>query len=146
MLQPQDRIVPELHGLFHVYRLRNNDQYRFDTASALLSLQKKGCGLWTLSYDFVPHNYETLEWLSWLPTLTQKSFWWWQCSDRYIIYLFFQLHIPSLLLSLVVSVDVKHHVSLPVEVGLLVFHFQAGTGALERLISWAGIVQVCMPG
>ena len=30
---------------------------RFDTASALLSLQK-GCGLWTLSCDFVPHNYE----------------------------------------------------------------------------------------
>ena len=27
---------------------------RFDTASALLSLQK-GCGLWTLSCDFVHH-------------------------------------------------------------------------------------------
>ena len=27
---------------------------RFDTASALLSLQK-GCGLWTLSCDFVRH-------------------------------------------------------------------------------------------
>ena len=23
-----------------------------------------GCGLWTLSCDFVPHNYETLKWLS----------------------------------------------------------------------------------
>ena len=27
---------------------------RLDSASALLSLQK-GCGLWTLSCDFVPH-------------------------------------------------------------------------------------------
>ena len=32
-----------------------------------------------------PHNYETLKWLSSLPTLMQKSFWWWQCNDRYII-------------------------------------------------------------
>ena len=29
---------------------------QFDTASALLSLQK-GCGLWTLSCDFVHHFY-----------------------------------------------------------------------------------------
>ena len=36
----------------------------------------KSCGLWTLSCDFVPHNYETLKWLSSLPTLMQKSFWW----------------------------------------------------------------------
>ena len=35
----------------------------FDSALDLLSLQK-GCGLWTLSCDFVPHNYETLKWLS----------------------------------------------------------------------------------
>ena len=35
--------------------------------------------LWTLSCklcNFVPHNYETLKWLSSLPTLMQKSFWW----------------------------------------------------------------------
>ena len=36
----------------------------------------KTCGLWTLSCDFVPHNYETLKWLSSLPILMQKSFWW----------------------------------------------------------------------
>ena len=30
----------------------------------------------TLSCDFVPHNYERLKWLSSLPTLMQKSFWW----------------------------------------------------------------------
>ena len=30
----------------------------------------------TLSCDFVPHNYETLKWLSLLPILMQKSFWW----------------------------------------------------------------------
>ena len=31
---------------------------------------------------------ETLKWLSSLPILMQESFWWWQCSDRYITYLF----------------------------------------------------------
>ena len=28
-----------------------------------LSFRFKSCGLWTLSCDFVPHNYETLKWL-----------------------------------------------------------------------------------
>ena len=60
---------------------------------------------------------ETLKWLSSLPILMQESFWWWQCSDRYIISLSPHLHTtfppfsPSLI-SLVVSVDVKHHVYL----------------------------------
>ena len=44
----------------------------------------------------------------------QESFWWWQCSDRYIISLSPHLHTPPLftpsLISLMVSVDVKHHV------------------------------------
>ena len=60
---------------------------------------------------------ETLKWLSSLPILMQKSFWWWQCSDRYIISLFSHLHTPfpsfSLsLISLMVSVDVECHVYL----------------------------------
>ena len=47
----------------------------------------------------------------------QESFWWWQCSDRYIISLFPHLYNPLLpfspsLISLMVSVDVKHHVYL----------------------------------
>ena len=47
----------------------------------------------------------------------QKSFWWWQCSDRYIISLSPHLHSPfptfsPSLISLVVSVDFKHHVYL----------------------------------
>ena len=50
-----------------------------------LSFLFKNCGLWTLSCDFVHHSYETLKWLSSLPILMQGSFWWWQCSDRYII-------------------------------------------------------------
>ena len=43
-----------------------------------------------------------------------ESFWWWQCGDRYMISLFPHLHThfppfsPSLI-SLMVSVDVKHH-------------------------------------
>ena len=44
----------------------------------------------------------------------QGSFWWWQCSDRYIISFFLHLDTPSppppSLISLVVSADVKHHV------------------------------------
>ena len=45
----------------------------------------------------------------------QESFWWCQCSDRYIVSLSSHLHTslppfsPSLI-SLMVSVDVKHHV------------------------------------
>ena len=45
----------------------------------------------------------------------QESLWWWQCSDRYIIALFPHLHtlpISPSLISLMVSVDVKHHVYL----------------------------------
>ena len=43
-----------------------------------LSFLFKSCGplsrVDTVSCDFVPHNYETLKWLSSLPTLMQKSF------------------------------------------------------------------------
>ena len=44
---------------------------RKDLGSNLLRLSFpfKSYGLWTLSCDFVPHNYETLKWLSSLPTL-----------------------------------------------------------------------------
>ena len=41
-----------------------------------LSFPFRSCGLWTLSCDFVLHNYETLKWLSSLPILMQKSCWW----------------------------------------------------------------------
>ena len=61
---------------------------------------------------------ETLKWLSSLPILMQESFWWWQRSDRYIISLPpppppypLPPFSPSLI-SLKVSVDVKHHVYL----------------------------------
>ena len=85
-----------------------------------LSFHFKGCSLWTLSCDFVPHNYETLKWLSSLPTLMQKSFRWWQCSDSYTVSLSPSAIPPSLsfslsLISLVVSVDVKRHVYLPTQ-------------------------------
>ena len=78
-----------------------------------LSLIFKSCGLWTLSCDFVPHNCWTLKWLSSLPTLMQKSFWWWLCSDRYRISPPPPPPTFSLsLISLMVSVDVTHHVYL----------------------------------
>ena len=56
---------------------------------------------------------QILKWLSSLLILVQDSFWWWQCSDRYIISLFLHLHNPPFspsLISLMVSVDVKHYV------------------------------------
>ena len=61
---------------------------------------------------------ETLKWLSSLPILMQESFWWWQCSDRYITSLSLHLHTPfpppfsPSLISLMVTADVKHHVYL----------------------------------
>ena len=53
--------------------------------------------------------------LSLYPILIQESFWCWQCSDRYIISHFPHLHTPfppfsPSLISLMASVDVKHHV------------------------------------
>ena len=71
----------------------------------------------TVLWLYPPLPTETLKWLSSLPILMQKLFWWWQCSDKYIISLFPHLHIhfpplsPSLI-SLVVSVGVKHYVYL----------------------------------
>ena len=57
-------------------------------------------------------NYETLKWLSSLPTLMQKSFWWWQCNNRYIISLPPYSPFSPSLICLMVSVAVKHHVYL----------------------------------
>ena len=59
---------------------------------------------------------QTLKWFSSLPIVMQKLFWGWQCSDRYIISLFPPPPYPPpfspSLISLVVSVDVTHHVYL----------------------------------
>ena len=60
---------------------------------------------------------ETLKWLSSLPILMQESFRWWQCSDRYIFPLLPSSYPPPFhspfylsLISLMVFVDIKHHV------------------------------------
>ena len=87
---------------------------KFDSASAVL-FHQKGCGLWTQSCcDFVPHNWWNNNMALIAAHLMQESFWWWQCSDRYILSLFTHLHTPSpfspSLISLMVSVEVKHHV------------------------------------
>ena len=62
----------------------------------------------------------TPKWLPSLPILMQESFWWWQCSDRYIVSLSPPPPIlptppppppfSASLISLLVSVDVKHYV------------------------------------
>ena len=59
---------------------------------------------------------ETLKWLSSLPIVMHESFWWWGCSDRYINSLPTPHNPPPFspsLISLMVSVDVKHDVYWP---------------------------------
>ena len=57
---------------------------------------------------------ETLKWLSSLPIFMQESFWWWQCSDRYILSVSPHIHtpFPPSLIRHMVSVDDKHLVYL----------------------------------
>ena len=85
---------------------------RFESVSALLFLQVMVCGHCRVTLSLTVN--ETLKWLPSLPILMQESFWWWQSSDKYITSLFPQLHTSSplspSLISLMVSVDVKHHV------------------------------------
>ena len=57
-------------------RRKAGKQRDFGSNPLRLSFLFKSGGLWTLSCDFVPHNYETLKWVSSLPTLMRKSFWW----------------------------------------------------------------------
>jgi len=105
--------------------------------------------MWTLYCDFVPHSYETLKWLSSLPILMQESFWRWQRSDRYII----SLTLPPIprtpfspsLISLVVFVEVKHHVYLQLRlagqlgpVTLRVFRSRGPRQLPVRREQWAG--------
>ena len=91
--------------------------YLFDTWSELVWPSGKALGSHFSSKVVVcvPHNYETLKWLSSQPTFMHKSFWWWQCSDRYIISIPPATSIPPFspsLINLMVSVDVKHHIYL----------------------------------
>ena len=69
-----------------------------------------------LSCDFVTLSLTTLKWLSSLPILMQESFWWWQCSDRYVTSILPPPPPPPTpsprpsIISFEVSVHVKHHV------------------------------------
>ena len=84
------KISPGYLNIPHEFSVQRD----LDSNLLRLSFHFKNCGLWILSCDFVPHNYQTLKWLSLLPILMQKSFRWWQCSDRYIISLSPHLHTP----------------------------------------------------
>ena len=85
----------------------------------------------------------------------QKSFWWWQCSDRYTISLSPTAIPPSLsslsLISLVVSVDVKHRVYV---LPCLMFQFSdvllyttpTATGyRLNNILPLQGMKVACLP-
>ena len=89
-------------------------QRHFGSILLRLSFFFKSCGLWTLSCDFVPHNYETLKWLSSPPTLMQKP-----QSGGESVAIGTQSPSPStsippplspFLISLMASLGVKHHV------------------------------------
>ena len=67
------------------------------------------CGQWLVTLSLTINK--TLKWLSLLPTLMQESFWWRQCSDRYIISLYLHPFLPISLLSHMVSVDITHHIN-----------------------------------
>ena len=87
-LSPSCTLWPNIRSLKGILRepvWPSGKQKDLGSNLLLLSFLFKSCGLWTLSCDFVPHNYETLKWFSSLPTVMQKSFWWWQCIDRYVI-------------------------------------------------------------
>ena len=94
---------------------------------------------------------ETLKCLSSLPVLMQESFRWRRCSDGYIISLF--PHLRPSLISLVISVDVKHLVYFPT-LGALFFlsfkHTEECTvgGVLEdvHLVEIMYLVFTRMPG
>ena len=110
----QQLITP--HYLEHVLPFLNCEPV-WPSGMALLSLKKKKKRLWfvgTVLWLCPSLPTETLKWPSSLPILMQKSFWWWQCSDRYIISLSPHLHTPfsPSLISRTVSVDVKHHAYL----------------------------------
>ena len=101
---------------------RTSVRYRFGTPFSSKRLWFVDTVLWLC----LSLPTETLKWLSSLPILMQESFWWWQCSDRYIISLSPHLHTPfphfsPSLVSRTVSVDVKHHVYLTLKPFLFFF-------------------------
>ena len=102
MLRHWSQFVPnmstDIRGHEALHHHHSGKQKDLGSNLLRLSFLFKNCDLWILSCDFVLHNYETLKWVSSLPTLMQKSFWWWQCYDRYIISLSPYLHIPFPLL------------------------------------------------
>ena len=51
------------------------------------------CGLWTVLWLSLTIN-KTLKCFSSPPILMQEPCWWWQCSDRYVIYLSPHFHTP----------------------------------------------------
>ena len=108
-----ESVWPSSKALLRLVSGRTSVRYRFGSPFSSKRLWFVDTVLWLC--PSLPT--ETLKWLSSLPTLMQESFWWWQCSNRYI-----SLPLPPpppiplpfspSLISLTVFVDVKHHVYL----------------------------------
>ena len=91
----------------------------------------------------------------------QESFWWWQCSDRYISSLSLHLHTPfppfsPSLISRMVSVDVKHQVYCEhsgrcrahdkCALLLLTSHCTAVTSCYLLWTNWTGCLELLLLG
>ena len=66
------------------YSLKNWSKLRIRSGSCFQLLWSVDTVLWLCPSQLM----KQLKWLSSLPILMQESFWWWQCSDRCIIFLF----------------------------------------------------------
>ena len=106
-----EQTFAQLRTGFRLVSGRTSVRYRFGSPFSSKRLWFVDTVLWLCP----SLTTKTLKWLSSLAILMQKSFWWWQCNDRYIISLSPHLHTPPFspsLISRTVSVDVKRHVYL----------------------------------
>ena len=112
-------IKPDDSSVFNFKAIVYSRVSRFGLAVRRYAGKRKDLGSIPLRLSFlfrkvvVCGHYWNIKWLSSLSILIQVSFWWWQCSDRYILSPPPPYPLPPFspsLISLMVSVDVKHHV------------------------------------
>ena len=81
MRQSCEPVWPSGKALLRLVSGRTSVRYRFGSPFSSKRLWFVDAVLWLC--PSLPTK--TLKWLAALPIIMQKSFWWWQCSDRHII-------------------------------------------------------------
>ena len=76
----REPVWPSGKALLRLVNRRTSVRYRFGSPFSSKRLWFVDTDLWF--WPSLPT--EIFKWLSSLPILMQESFWWWQCSDRYI--------------------------------------------------------------